>query len=669
MMIHSPDAIPRPGLALGCYPERGADTTSRLDRYCMRFADRMATRWQFNSRSMDRLVAAVDLSGHSIKTLSSEALRDVLDELRVKLTYQGWDDDLAVETFALVREMSGRVLGMRHYDSQIIGGWAIYQGKLAEMQTGEGKTLTAVLPAACAALAGIPVHIITANDYLASRDAMLMRPLYESLGISVGVINESMDFKMRQRAYACDVTYCTNKQVCFDYLRDRVERGADGSGLKLNIDRLYRDTQQRKNLMLRGLCFAIIDEADSVLIDEAKTPLILSTEQDDDQCMQPVYSEALELAVQLQQGIDYFVNYRERRISLSEHTVSRVTKMASSLSNIWAAPRQCEELIQQALSAQHLFLRDREYIVRDNKIRIVDVSTGRVMADRTWEFGLQQMVEAKEHCPLTGQMQTLARISYQRFFRRYIKLSGMTGTAQEVESELGQVYGLSVTKIAPHRYCQRVAAFDSTYSHANDAHCAIVASAINQSSLGRPVLIGTRTVEVAELLAQKLSSQGVDVQVLNARQDEQEAKVIAQAGLAGKITVATNMAGRGTDIHLGPDVESNGGLHVILTERNDSARIDRQLVGRCARQGQPGSFQRITSLEDELIKTSYGVFIIKLTALFARSSSRELPGFIARSMLGIAQYRTEQRHERLRRLVEQEDERLDSVMSFAGAPE
>lgn len=668
-MLASPQIIPRPGLALGRYPECREPKPNKLDDLLGRTAARLVSKWESRASRLEQLVSQIDQAGRSLTHLPEDELSTRVTELRASLVYSGWNDMLAIQAFAVVREMSARILGMRHFDSQLLGGWVMYHGQLAEMQTGEGKTLTATLPASTAALAGVPVHVITANDYLATRDAELMRPLYEALGLTVGIVSETMDFEERRAAYACDITYCTNKQVCFDYLRDRVERGSATSKLHFNIERVFDETSPKKKLMLRGLCFAIVDEADSVLIDEARTPLVLSRTIDSDESLQTTYKQALKLADELTHSEDYVLHESMRQVFLTPRGTASLAIRATQMSMLWNSTKRREELVQQALSAQLLFIRDRDYVVCDDKVQIVDGNTGRIMADRSWERGLHQMVETKEHCALSGNTETLARISYQRFFRRYLKLSGMTGTACEVKRELSEVYALTVTRIAPHRVCHRTSTPEQVFVRVEQAHAAAVASAREQAARGRPVLIGTRSVLTSEQLAQRLAHEGLEAQVLNARQDADEANIITQAGKAGQITVATNMAGRGTDILLEPGVESNGGLHVIVTERNDAARVDRQLIGRSARQGDPGSYQCFASLDDDIPKQGYRESFLGMLTLFSRDTSGQLPLWLGRRVLDIAQRRLERRHERARRQVEREDERLNTVLSFTGPSE
>ena len=661
--------MPRPGAALGSYPERSAERPGWLDALLARSFARLASRWQAREKNFQVIVAQIDDAGTSLATMPDEILSMAISGLRLRLALDGWNVDLASQAFAVVREMSARTLGMRHFESQVLGGWVLFNGKLAEMQTGEGKTLTATLPASTAALAGVPVHVITSNDYLATRDAQLMRPLYEALGLTVGVVSEEMDFDSRRAAYACDITYCTNKQVTFDYLRDRVARGAATSKLHLDLERIYDNPAKRSKLMLRGLCFAIVDEADSVLVDEARTPLILSQTVEDDDSTHASYREALDLAKQLSADKDFRILARERNAPLTECGGARLAKLAAPLGPLWAATRRREELVGQALKAQYLFILDQDYLVRDGKVQIVDGNTGRIMADRSWERGLHQMVEEKEGCELSGHKETLARMSYQRFFRRYLKLSGMTGTGQEVERELGEVYGLSMVRIPPHRPSRRVAWPNRVYAKIEDKNAALAASTREQRARGRAVLIGTRSVLMSEQFGQILTESGLEPQILNARQDEHEAQIIACAGEAGCITVATNMAGRGTDISLGSGVEDSGGLHVIVAERNEAARVDRQLIGRCARQGDPGSYQMFASLEDEIPLLYYAPALRRLIALLARRADGQLPTWLGKALLDIAQGSLERRHARARRQLEREDERLSDVLAFAGQSE
>ncbi|MFK7888896.1 MAG: preprotein translocase subunit SecA [Gammaproteobacteria bacterium] len=663
------NTMPRPGPAYGEYPENAAPKPGRFDLLVNRSIGRFGSRWQERTQQRDDIVARIEEAGASLENMPEEFLSMSVQGLRLRLARDGWSEELALQAFAMVREVSGRVLGMRHFTSQLLGGWVMFNGKVAEMQTGEGKTLTATLPASTAAMAGVPVHVITSNDYLATRDAQLMRPLYQALGLTVGVIEEGMDFEARRAAYASDITYCTNKQITFDYLRDRVARGAHTGKLHLQLERIYDDPQQRSQLMLRGLCFAIVDEADSVLVDEARTPLILSRTVEDDGEEHSDYRVAMHLADQLAPDEHFSVQPRERSVALREAGRQRLEELTESLGQQWSSARRREELVGQALTAQHVFIRDRDYVVRDDKVQIVDGNTGRTMPDRSWERGLHQMVEVKEGCEISGHKETLARMSYQRFFRRYLKLSGMTGTGREVAQEFSDVYGMSMVRIPTNKPSRRVMWRARVFVNQADKDRAIAASARKQCAQGRAVLIGTRTVESSERLAQSLRRGGLDPQVLNARQDADEAQIVEGAGQAGRLTVATNMAGRGTDIALADEVKASGGLHVIVAERNEASRIDRQLIGRCARQGDPGTYQMFASLEDDIAQQFYPAAVRKLMALFARRADGRLPRWLGVAALNLAQSALERRHANARAVLEKEDERLGDLLAFSGQKE
>ncbi len=652
------------GTALGAYPERRDSGVGALDQAAQRLAGLIKRRRYSRRSPLRKVVKLVAEQGEGLDAATDAELKELARELRYRLKAQGLSQVLAARAFALVRETAGRVLGMKPFDAQLMGGWVMLNGMLAEMETGEGKTLTATLPACTAALAGVAVHVITVNDYLVSRDADLMRPLYEALGLTVGTVTEEMDPSGRRAAYACDVTYCTNKQLVFDYLRDRLTLGKSSGQLQLQLERLYEGAARVDRLLLRGLHYAIVDEADSVLIDEARTPLVISgmgsgSEQGE------LYAEALELAGQLREGRDYRLGHREREVTLTDDGRDRLADRARSLGGVWAGSRRREELVRMALSAQHLFVRDRDYLVRDGKVQIIDEYTGRVMADRAWERGLHQLIESKEGCEVSGQKETLARISYQRFFRRYLRLAGMSGTAQEVAGELSGVYGLGVVKVPTNRQLRRRALADAVYPSAPAKWRAVVGRVAALHRHGRPVLVGTRSVEASEQLSALLDKAALVHEVLNARQDEREAEIVGQAGERGRITVATNMAGRGTDIRLGSGVAKLGGLHVIASERHEASRIDRQLFGRCARQGDPGSHEAILSLEDDLVEKFAPALMKRLLGSAGVGFSQRR----GRRLLLAAQRAAERQHARIRRELLRMDEQLAKLLAFSGESE
>ncbi len=657
----------RPGIALGRYPERNELRPGWLERTSSVVAALLVRKHRSRSAYFNEVCALVHQHSARLVNESEADLDAAVTAIRAQLVSDQHTDELIARAFAIIREKSGRTLGMRHFDCQLMGGWVIFHGMLAEMNTGEGKTLTAALPAATAALAGIPVHVITVNDYLAARDAELMRPLYESLGLTVGIIAEASTSEQRQAAYACDITYCTNKQLTFDYLKDRLVLGRGTGRIQLQVDRLDHQHSRHSGLLLRGLCFAIVDEADSVLIDEARTPLILSRPADTKEDTR-IFNDALMLAAHLRPGEDFLVDTREHSITLTERGEERLEHLAESLEGVWCAKRRREELIVQALSARHLFLRDKQYLVRDEQVQIIDEYTGRLMPDRSWERGLHQMVQAKEGVEISARNETLAKISYQRFFRRYLRLGGMSGTAQEVASELSSVYGLNCVRIPTNKPSRRKVLPDQVFGTRDEKWQAVIDDIRKRHAAGQPVLVGTRTVEESEYLGALLKNAGLQHEVLNARQDQREAEIVAGAGECGRITVATNIAGRGTDISLGPGAEARGGLHVIVTERHEAGRIDRQLIGRCARQGDPGSAVSILSIEDELVAMYYPK-AMRWSVDQASSRGEPLPVWTGAIPVRFTQWLLERRHQRIRAELFKADQQLSDQMAFAGRPE
>jgi len=642
----------------GGYPERADAREGRLERL-ISAARYFAGGAQTGARRLARIVAATEAAAAGLEALSQAQLAGRAEALRPRLRGAGFRDlALAAECFALVREAAARSVGMRHFDVQLVGGWAMLNGMLAEMETGEGKTLTATLTAATAALAGRAVHIVTVNDYLAGRDSEWMRPVYETLGLSVGCVKQGMEPASRRAAYRADVTYCSNKEVAFDYLRDRMVLRGKPRAIGMKMDALS-GAGAAQRLLLRGLQFAIVDEADSVLVDEARTPLILSTEAKQSH-EEALHKQALALAREL--GDDDYA-MRDNGVEISDAGLDRLEDLCQSLGGVWSGPRRREQLVRQALSALHVFQRDKHYLVREGKVVIIDENTGRLMPDRSWEQGLHQLIEIKEGCEVTGQRETLARISYQRFFRRYVDLAGMTGTASEVASELWAVYRLRVARIPTNKPVRRTRHPDRIYGRSELKWRAVVGRIGELRAAGRPVLVGTRTVGASEALARELEAAAVPFRLLNARQDREEAEIIARAGDPGCVTVATNMAGRGTDIKLAPGVAEAGGLHVITTELNDSARIDRQLFGRCGRQGDPGSCEAILAIEEDLVAR-----FLPLAATRLRRMDR-LPLALGHSVFAAAQWRAERAHSRARRDLLDLDDYLGDVLAFSGGGE
>ena len=527
------------------------------------------------------LVAKINALEPEMQALADEELPQRLAVYREQVQNGEKDLDAVLpEVFALVREASTRVLGMRHYDVQLLGAMALHNGKIAEMKTGEGKTLVATLAVILNSLEGKGVHVVTVNDYLAKRDAEWMGRLYNFLGLSVGVIVAGLSDEQRKEAYGADITYGTNNEFGFDYLRDNMKFYAE-------------------QLVQRGHHYAIVDEVDSILIDEARTPLIISGASDEST---DLYQKVDEVVRTLEKEKHYTVDEKGKTASLTDEGVLYVEEQLG-IENLYdTANITAQHHVLQSLKAHTVFRRDVDYIVKDDQVVIVDEFTGRLMAGRRFSDGLHQALEAKEHVTVAAENQTLASITFQNYFRMYDKLSGMTGTADTEAVEFAQIYGLEVSTIPPNRPMVRKDMPDLIYRTRREKMQAIIQAIKELHATGQPVLVGTISIETSELISQLLKREGVPHSVLNAKHHAQEAEIVAQAGQAGKVTIATNMAGRGTDIKLGEGVVELGGLHILGTERHEGRRIDNQLRGRSGRQGDPGSSRFYLSLEDDLMR-------------------------------------------------------------------
>ncbi|WP_066712054.1 preprotein translocase subunit SecA [Clostridium sp. Marseille-P299] len=545
------------------------------------------------------LVDKIENLEPSMEKLTDDELRNKTTEFKKRLKDGETLDDLLVEAFAVVRESAKRTLGQRAYRTQLIGGIILHQGRISEMRTGEGKTLVSTFPAYLNALEEKGVHIVTVNDYLAKRDAEWMGQVHEFLGLKVGCILNSMDSEQRREAYSCDITYATNNELGFDYLRDNMV--------------IYK-----KNLVMRDLHFAIIDEVDSVLIDEARTPLIISGQSGkstslyqacDILARQMVRGESTELtkmAALMKEDVeetgDFIVNEKDKNVTLTADGVEKVERFFK-LENL-ADPENLEiqHNIILALRAHNLMARDKDYVVKDDEVLIVDDFTGRIMPGRRYSDGLHQAIEAKEHVMVKRESKTLATITFQNFFNKYDKKCGMTGTALTEEKEFREIYGMDVVEVPTNRPVARIDKEDAVYRTKAEKLKAVVDAIVSAHEVGQPVLVGTITIEASEEISALLKKKNVPHKVLNAKFHELEAEIIADAGQKGAVTIATNMAGRGTDIKLGEGVLELGGLKIIGTERHESRRIDNQLRGRAGRQGDPGESQFYISLEDDLMR-------------------------------------------------------------------
>ena len=532
-------------------------------------------------KSVQVYVDAVNALEKDIENMSDASLAEKTAEFRDRIAKGATLDDILPEAFAVVREASKRVLGLRHFDVQLVGGCVLHRGKIAEMRTGEGKTLVATLPAYLNALTGKGVHIVTVNEYLAHRDSHEMGRVFNFLGLSVGLIIHGLDFPERKAAYAADITYGTNNEFGFDYLRDN---------MVVAIDQMVQ----------RPLNYAIVDEVDSILVDEARTPLIISGpgEKSTD-----LYKVLARVVAQLVEGEDYTVDEKLKTAAPTEVCIAKAEKMLG-VANMYAGEASIDfsHQLMQALKAKAIMHRDRDYVVKDGEVIIVDEFTGRLMFGRRFSEGLHQAIEAKEGVKVERESQTLATITFQNYFRMYDKLSGMTGTAKTEEHEFQKIYGLDVIVIPTNKPNQRIDYPDVIYKTKNAKYKAAANEIEECHKTGRPVLVGTTSIVQSEELSGILKKRGIPHTVLNAKFHEKEAEIIAGAGQFGAVTIATNMAGRGTDIVLGEGVPALGGLHIVGTERHESRRIDNQLRGRCARQGDPGSTRFYLSLEDDLMR-------------------------------------------------------------------
>lgn len=570
----------------------------------------------------------------ALKKLSDSSLANKTNEFKARLAKGETLDDILPDAFAVIREASRRVLGMRQFDVQLIGGIILHRGNIAEMGTGEGKTLVATAPVYLNALEGKGAHVITVNDYLAKRDSEWMGQVYKFLGLSVGLIVHDLDFEQRKIAYNSDITYGTNNEFGFDYLRDNMVSSLD-------------------QMVQRPLHYCLIDEVDSILIDEARTPLIISGPG---QKSTDNYYVMSKLVPQLKLGEDYTIDEKQKTVAPTEAGVSKMEKMLK-VDNLYDTDNlELNHLFVQALRAQAMMERDRDYVVKDGEVVIVDEFTGRLMYGRRYSDGLHQAIEAKEGLQVQRESQTLATITFQNYFRMYDKLAGMTGTAKTEEQEFIKIYGLEVFQVPTNKPVQRKDLPDVIFKTKRGKYRAVVREIERRHATGQPMLIGTTSIEQSEQLSHMLKEAGIVHNVLNAKYHELEAQIVAQAGQKGQVTIATNMAGRGTDIVLGEGVSELGGLAIIGTERHESRRIDNQLRGRAGRQGDPGSSQFFLSLEDDLLRIFGGDNIKKFMEKMGLEEDEEIRSSMVSSAIQKAQKRVEERNFDIRKYVLEYDD-------------
>ncbi|MBO6266065.1 MAG: preprotein translocase subunit SecA, partial [Acidaminococcaceae bacterium] len=586
-------------------------------------------------KNIQPIVDKINSLEPEMEKMSSANLQAKTGEFKLRLQKGETLDDILPEAFAVVREASKRVTGMRHFDVQLIGGVVLHRGKISEMRTGEGKTLVATLPVYLNALTGHGVHVVTVNDYLARRDSVDMGRIYEFLGLSVGLIVHDLDFPERKAAYQADITYGTNNEFGFDYLRDNMVVDKD-------------------QMVQRELNYCIVDEVDSILIDEARTPLIISGpgEKSAD-----LYKVIAHIVANMKEGEDYTVDEKQKQVAPTEAGIAKAEK-ALGVKNLYDTEHGVDfsHHIMCAIKAKSLMIRDRDYVVKDGEVIIVDEFTGRLMYGRRYSEGLHQAIEAKEGVVVQRESQTLATITFQNYFRMYKKLAGMTGTAKTEEQEFQKIYGLDVVVVPTNKPMIRTDYPDVIYKTKAAKYRAVVKEIVELHKSGRPVLVGTTSITQSEDLSALLKKQGIPHNVLNAKYHEKEAMIVADAGQMGQVTIATNMAGRGTDIVLGEGVAELGGLHILGTERHESRRIDNQLRGRCARQGDPGSSRFYLSLEDDLMRLFGGDRIKNMMDQLGLEEDEPIENKMVTSSIENAQKRVEERNFNIRKMVLEYDD-------------
>lgn len=589
----------------------------------------------------------------STPPFNSNAYQNALSTLQTNLRRDGFTDTRISEAFALVGKAYSDTMQIELFDTQLLGAYYILNNRLAEMATGEGKTYAVALAAATAALCGVPVHIITANDYLAERDAQKLKILYQALGLKVDAAIKGQNPGARQLAYAADITYCTAKELAFDYLRDQLTKHHLPANMPVK--------NSKAKPFLRGLCMAIIDEADSILIDEASVPLILS-EADNLKQQQTYYTQSLSIASQLLLNKDFVLMEDRMQVNLTHVGQKKLEATAMALPAVWHNKLHREESVTMALAALYLYARDHHYVVHNGTVSMIDHITGRIAEGRSWSGGLQQLIELKEGCKPSDKLSTIAQITFQRFFPKYLKLGGISGTLTESSNELQKTYGLSVHQVPLRNPSQRQLLPMRIDKNIDTRNQALITYVKQLHATGRPILIATASVQESEQLSVLMAQHKLKHNILNAKHDKQEADLISQAGKQYAITITTNMAGRGTDIHVSDAVNQLGGIHVISCQVNGSKRVDRQLIGRTARQGQAGSAEIWLTLESKLIKQRLPNWLIQLCSPYIHY----LPKLAIQLMLTYVQWKESAHQAALRQHLMKSDQALKQHLAFGG---
>ncbi len=659
----SSSAIPAPGLVHGIYPQKKDPESgfrAHLRTAGLKLLDSVGGK---STRHYLRRADAVLKRHDKYRRLADQQLRREAERTGTLLQRHGLRHSALLDAVAISRELVYREAGLLAYRVQVCATLVMLDHRLAEMHTGEGKTLATFMAALAAAIAGIPVHVITANDFLVSRDAAQLRAIAARIGLSTGAVITELDPDGRRQQYGCDIVYCTGKELVFDYLRDRLGQQDNRHDLHHRLSRFGR--QSSSDTVLRGLCLALIDEADSILLDEATTPLILSR-QGVSGMTEAHYHQALKIARHLDEGLHFTSLHDSKDIELTALGRATIKTRCHHLPGLWRIGRFQRSTVTQALVALHRYRRDHDYLVRDDKVHIIDPTTGRIAEGRQWSRGLHQFIELKEGVPLSDSFQPMARITYQRFFPRYLQLGGTSATLREARSELLSLYEMAVVAVPLHRPSQRRITATTLYADAAQKWSEVIEQIRQQRTLGRPVLVATESVADSETLSALLDAADIDHVVLNARQDAEEASIVARAGRAGAVTVATNMAGRGTDISIDSEVAKRGGLHVISCQLNGARRIERQLHGRCARQGKPGSVETILSLQEPLFRQQLPGWLYHWLMRSQRDREAPQPSWLARLLPAIVRYRHERMQRRIRSQLRRSDEQNRRLLGVAG---
>ena len=661
----------RPGLRYGPAPERvhQKKPSSQLDYFVRCVKERLST--GYRQRDIDQIQRQLGDRIDFISALSEMDRRAQYVSLRKRLRSQINDIDSTIDALAHACIAAERSLSLIARKGQRRAATAMLLQRFVEMPTGEGKTLAIALAAAVSAINDTPVHVLTANDYLAERDAQRLAPFYAALNLSCGCVLPTMDEKARRQSYACSVVYVTGKQAGFDWMRDALACGPNRASLVNRLGSLTAPAQSCKSQLLqRGLCAAILDEADSLLLDEARTPLVLASANENMLSAEQEGTAALALAQMLDAENDYHLNKETRLATLTGSGKVKLERLAQRMPGVWKASRYRNERVRQALVALHLWQLDHDYIVLNKEVLLVDEQTGRALAGRRLQHGLHGLLELKERCQLTPENQTIASIAFQSFFLRYRQLVGTSATLAEVRGELTRVYQTTLIEVCAEQSSRLMRLPARVFPTRLEQLAALIEEVRIMLDADRPVLIGTRSVEQSRGVSATLQAHGIQHSVLDARQDEDEAAIVAQAGRAGRITVATNMAGRGTDIPLGEGVAKRGGLHLVSLAFNDTRRVDRQLAGRTARQGDPGSFQQMWTLDDPALEAALPTGLMRLARrLMARSKPSPITSNLVLTLIRIAQLRLERRHSTQRRQALVSHERLARHVALDGQSE